>query len=413
MTSPLPEPSDITAFIARNWDACIRETRMDTPQVRALPFPYVVPCASGRFDTLFYWDTYFTNLGLLRQGRLDLAKANVDNLLYEVRTLGFVPNSNGVIHLNQSQPPYLAMMVRDVYAQTGDRAWLATAFALLQGEYRFWMEQRAASCGLNRYFCNIPDDRAALLKNWQHQLERLHLAADPAKDDDERLRRSLNAYAEYESGWDMTPRFEHRCAEFAPVDLNSNLYLYETFFADFAAILGGDNTPWRQRAAARRELMNRFLWDEQQGLFLDWDFVNDRRSRTASLATFHPLWAGLATPEQAAGVRRALPRFERAYGLCTCEPGARPFTTQWDAPNAWAPLHWIAVDGLRRQGFPEDADRIAGKFRQVVADNFQHTGNLWEKYNAEDGSLQVGNEYDMPPMLGWTAGIFLALATAT
>jgi alpha,alpha-trehalase len=122
---------------------------------------------------------------------------------------------------------------------------------------------------------------------------------------------------------------------------------------------------------------------------------------------FAPLWAGLASPEQAAATVAALPRLEREFGLPVVEENRAPFTYQWDYPNAWPPLQHVAIEGLRRYGYGDEARRLASKYVEVVARNFEATGDLWEKYNAVSGSTDVSDEYEMPRMIGWTAGVFL------
>jgi alpha,alpha-trehalase len=128
---------------------------------------------------------------------------------------------------------------------------------------------------------------------------------------------------------------------------------------------------------------------------------------------FHPLWAGIATQEQAALTRDlALPRLELEFGICTCEPGTRTKICQWDHPNAWPCLQLITYRGLARYGALEDARRIAGKYVATVCRGFSETGDLWEKYNAQDGSSRSKGEAGCtaPAMMGWTAGVFLDAA---
>ena len=106
-----------------------------------------------------------------------------------------------------------------------------------------------------------------------------------------------------------------------------------------------------------------------------------------------------------------LPRLEYDFGLATCEPGARTSAFQWDYPNGWAPLHFIAVHGLMRYGYHAEAERIARKYIHAIDCTFAESGTLWEKYNVTDGTLNVTDEYQMPPMLGWTAGVYVDFAT--
>src|SRR5229473_185649 len=124
-----------------------------------------------------------------------------------------------------------------------------------------------------------------------------------------------------------------------------------------------DAEVWRTRSRDRASRMNRLMWNAQDGLYYDYDFVHRRVRRYAFLTTFYPLWAGVASQQQADKVVRNLPLFERPGGLqtSTFQSG-----DQWDAPDGWAPLHWIAVQALRRYGHGAEADRISKKFLTLV-----------------------------------------------
>jgi len=402
---------DVDKYIRKNWHLSVRDGKSSNPEkILSLPHTYTCPCIEGNFQTMFYWDTHFTNLGLLRHGLVDLARSNTDNLLWLVTQYGFVPNSTFVADTNRSQPPYLSAMVRDVYEATGDKQWLADAVHGLEAEYEFWMTQRITPMGLSRHFHNATDD---YLLNFLPGALANRLGMN-SETPEETLQVSAHYLAEAETGWDFTPRFEGRCADFAPVDLNSLLYVVEMNFAWFAGELGADGADdWLARAEHRRALMTEHLWDAAEGLFLDYDYVNDRRSRTLSLASFEPLWARLATPEQVAATAARLDAFEHEHGLAACAreyevPGVPTTRFQWGFPSGWPPLHYIAAEGLWRCGFTSDAERVARKFRTLVADKHAETGLLWEKYDVRDGSL-ASAEYPCQDQLGWTAGVFVAI----
>ena len=194
------------------------------------------------------------------------------------------------------------------------------------------------------------------------------------------------------------------------MDLNGLLYEYETYLAGVSIQLSwGDAALWEARAARRHELVNRYLWSEPRGLFLDYDFVNQRPSPVASLAGFLPLFTCLATPAQAARMRENLPLFEREFGITVTEN--RPFdrTYQWAYPNVWPALAYVIVEGLRRYGFEVDARRITEKYISTTNRLFAKTGQLWEKTDALTGGV-AGGEYKAAPMLGWSAGVYVALA---
>lgn len=372
-----------------------------------LPHPYTSPCirGAGHFTFFFYWDSYFTNLGLLRHGRAQAARDNIRNILWLIDRHGFMPNHVGLE--NRSQPPWLAPMVADYVAATGDRALLAEAAPRLRQEYHFWTTARATPTGLQRHGHH---DTAAGCRAFYDGALVSRLGLDRNAPDAEKIRRGGHGLAEAETGWDFNPRFGDRCLDHVAVDLNGLLHFYETFLGAHAASLGWDDAPlWQARATRRRELVQSLLWNDEQGWFFDYDFVHDRHSPVASLAGMLPLFTGLATPEQAARVAANLAQFERPYGLAVTAdlPGTRRY--QWAYPNVWPPLVYVAVAALRRYGHDAHARRIAQIFLATTERLFGRTGRLWEKTDAETGEV-AGGEYAAAPMLGWTAGTYTALA---
>ena len=370
-----------------------------------LPYPFTVPTAGPEFHLFYYWDTYFTSEGLFRDERGDLAKANADNILYLIDLLGYMPNYTLWQDLDRSQPPMASLLVRAVYERTGDQTWLAGARVTLEKEYVFWMTRRRGFHGLNHYGNHGTPDALHRFANFlPSRLGRL------PEDVGDRLAFAGQSLAEAESGWDFTPRFDRRCAEHYAVDLNSLLYQHEINQVWFCEQLGdGGAARWQQRAEQRRLQFNALCWDEAAGFYFDYDFAAGRRAAIPAASAYFALWCGLASPVQAARLVANLPLLEREYGLVTCAPGPRPDgrTYQWDTPNAWPPLQFAAIAGLLRHGYQAEARRLAGKYMAAVVANFEATGQLWEKYNAVTGGVDVSDEYPMPPMLGWTAGTFL------
>ncbi len=393
-------------FIINHWNDTVRQPYNQAEDEVPLVAPFTVPTAGPTFRLLFYWDVYFTCEGLLRSGRADLARANADNFIHLIETLGFVPNYPLKHDLNRSQPPVASLLFRAVYEHERDKTWLARACQAAKREHAFWMSMRCFSNGLNHYGQHLPAARLLDEARDAQPGRIVHVPPDLAG----RARHVVNNYAECESGWDFTPRFAGRCTDFAPVDLNCLLYALETNLAWFCTELDDpEQSYWETQAAARRELVNRYLWDETRGAYFDFNMASGQPGDVLSAAGFSALWHGLATLEQASRFIKHLPALERCFGLLACAPGLRPpkQVYQWDAPNVWAPLQFAAIAGLLRYGFINEALRIAEKYVRVVTLNFERTGNLWEKYNAETGSLDVANEYEMPAMLGWTAGTFL------
>lgn len=399
----------VRMFIKEHMNHTVKECHKDTLGSIALPKPYSVPSLNGCFQQdMFYWDTYFTNIGLLLDSDFEQAQNNVDNILYLINKFGFMPNGSNVIFLNRSQPPFASMMVRDIYEISGDKAWLASACETLEKEYSFWMTQRITPTGLNHYSNNSTKEE--LFSFFEYMKSRFpDLSA--LSDSTEILRQSSHLVAEAESGWDFSPRFNFRCEDYNPVDLNANLYLYETNFAYFYDQLGKKGADkWRQKADSRKRLIDKYCFNPTDGCFYDYDFVNKRLSPIYSSAVFNLLWAGTLSPQQAKTVVDNLSRLEYPYGVVACEQSPRDRSYQWDYPNAWASFNTLAISGLDRYGFTGDACRIARKYVNGITGIYQTTGNLWEKFNAEHGNLDVKNEYDMPPFMGWTAGAFIYAA---
>ncbi len=396
---------EVRAFIRENMPATTCFYLKDTLEHLALPKPFSVPTIKGKFQDLYYWDTYFTNLGLLSLGDIHQVRNNVDDILYLIERFGYMPNSSKMAQTNRSQPPYASMMIRDLYERTKDRAWLRGAYDILLKEYDFWMRERMTDTGLNRYY-NMATE-AYLLDFYDYIRRRIpSLRADA--DREERIRTASQYLSEAESGWDFTPRFHTHCEDYNPIDLNANLYIYEKNFAWFCSELGIEGTAdWEETAALRLERINKYCYDGQSGEYYDYNYRTHTRSDVYSAAVFNILWAGIPNEEQAQNLVRQLNRLEMEYGLVACEPGERTDVYQWDSPNSWASFHVLAIAGLEAYGYRADARRIAEKYAGTIIRIFRQSGNLWEKYNGRKGNREVNSEYPLPPFMGWTAGGFL------
>ncbi len=410
-----PERKSFTrvgAFIKANWVNTIRTHRNDSADLIGLPKPYTVPSIKGMFQEMYYWDTYFTNLGIILDGNVEQAKNNCDDMIFLVDKYGFMPNGNRTFYLNRSQPPYLSMMIRDVFEKTKDTYWLGRSLPVLEKEYNFWMTKRITPIGLNRFsnFATASEKEESMYGLGKRLGENYDTSI--YKTAAEKITAGSHFLAECESGWDFNPRFERRCEDFCPVDLNSNLYMYENNFAFFYSQLQNrDSSKWTALAERRKALMNKFLFNSGDGLFYDYDFVNNNLSTIYSAGVFSALWSNIATKQQAQTVNDSLSKLEFNYGIAACTPGKRQYNYQWDYPNGWPCLQFLAMKGLHNYGFDEAAKRIAYKYVSTVAVNFEKTNNLWEKYNITDGTTtNVSNEYDMPAMMGWTAGVYVYLS---
>ena len=437
----------------------VRPTELAVEGLLYLPNRYVVP--GGRFNEMYGWDSYFILLGLVRGGRNDLARGMVENFFFETENYGAILNANRTYFFTRSQPPFLSSMIREVYEHpaTGtqpDLKWLARAYEYAQRDYALWtsVEHRAGSTGLARYHDlgegpvpEMADDssyypdvirwllahpadhpeylvdgpaqptpaQAAALAKTSCDIAASHVCASAVVDG----HRLSAAYyrgdrAMRESGFDTSFRFgpfSGSADQYAPVCLNSLLFKYEKDMAHFATLLGRtlEAKTWERRAAARQTAINRYLWDAGQGLYLDYNFTTAKRSSYHFIATFYPLWAGVASPRQATAVHDHLALFERLGGLATSDYSSG---VQWDLPFGWAPTNWLSVSGLDRYRYHEDTARIARDFSKSILDNFLHDGTIREKYNVADGSanIKVAAGYTSNVVgFGWTNAVYLKL----
>ena len=469
LPAEVPEPAKVAALVAGCGVEVLRLPRAVTrlgqvrpeelarPGLLYLPNRYVVP--GGRFNEMYGWDSYFIVLGLTADGRTELARGMVENFFYEIEHYGALLNANRTYFLTRSQPPLLAEMIREVHARDraaeagnpdrvkASRAWLEMAYTAAERDYALWLTpaHRAGTTGLARYFdvgegpvLEMADDSSyypdAIRWMLAHRAEGGQYLVAAAKGDTASCDQRLTAVCRHaevdgmrltrdfyqgdramrESGFDTSFRFgafSGSTHHFAPVCLNSLLYRYELDMAGFATELGktADAARWRARAKARRAAINRYLWDEARGLFVDYDYVARRQSGYLYSTVFYPLWAGVATAGQASRIKEVLPRLEMAHGLAM---SSERTGMQWDRPYGWAPEFWFAVEGLRGFGFSADGDRLAGKFRGVVEANYARDGTIREKYDVEDGSAEVrlAAGYRANGVgFGWTNGVYLRL----
>lgn len=403
---PTPEQTALHRHIANAMSRTVRVTDRDTLGNFALPRPYSVPCVKGGFQNMFYWDTYFTNAGLLLDGDIWQARNNIEDIAAMVERFGYMPNATATSMLNRSQPPLLAAMVADYYEATGDKALLRKVLPALEKEYAWWMKNRLAPNGLNRYGHSATD--AELVAFFNAVAPRVGIDPSKAANDAERIAKGAHLMAEAESGWDFNPRFAGECMNYNPVDLNAILYGYEKNLGTFYRALGkGGAKKWDKLADSRRKLMQKLMVDPATKLYYDYNFATSSRSPIYSAAALTPFWQGAADKAEAEALVANLATLEGKGGIMTCAPGNRTATYQWDAPNGWAPVQFYAIKALDRYGYPAEAARIARKYVDAQTAIYNSSKQLWEKYNAAEGSSKVNNEYPMPgEFMGWTAGAY-------
>ncbi len=414
------------AHIEALWDVLTRAADQAQPggSLIPLPHPYIVP--GGRFNEIYYWDSYFTMLGLQVSGRIDLIENMVNNFSYLIDNVGFIPNGNRTYFLGRSQPPFYALMVALLAEARQEEQILVRYLPQLKREYAFWMDgarrvspatptwQRVVRLPdgaiLNRYWDRYHTPRAEMyatdVECAQHTPTR-----DPAQ-------LYLDLRAACESGWDFSSRWLYddqnlgtiRTTTIVPIDLNVLLYNLEMTIAKAYHIQGDMQsfTMYHHLAEARKETILQYCWNEATGFFHDYDLERHAPTDVLSLAGVFPLFAGIALPSQAARVAIVL---ESTF-LC---PGGvvttlRHTGQQWDAPNGWAPLQWITIQGLRRYGFQELAEVIKNRWVALNEKVYYVTGKMLEKYNVEDLDLPSGGgEYPVQDGFGWTNGVLLRL----
>lgn len=398
-----------------------------------LPEPYVVP--GGRFNEMYGWDSYFIVVGLLRDGEVELARGMVDNFRYEIENYGTILNANRTYFLTRSQPPFFTEMILAVYEHTGDEAWLRANVPAIEKHYDFWtMAPRLTATGLSRYHDTgtgpapevLAGKRDAAGRSHYDRI-RNHFRTEAVADCDlERFYDAANdtltdAFyagdrAMRESGFDLSNRFgplNLAVVDMNPVCLNSLLYQMENDAAHIAEILGDTAAQgaWESRAAARKLRVQELLWDASAGLYFDYDCATNARRRYPFATTFWPLWVGIADAEQARRVVENLPLFEQAGGLATSTFASG---CQWDSPFGWAPLHFIAVKGLRRYGYRAEADRITTSFLSLVLKVFLEDNVIVEKYDVVERKSATGFKFGYATNeigFGWTNATFLELLT--
>lgn len=395
---------NVKVFLDENIDKTRKVTKESRGTLIGLPYPYTTPCVSDAYQEIYYWDTYFANVGFILWGKEDYAKTNVDNMLYLIETYGFMPNGNRTFYLNRSQPPFLSFMVKDVYEAIKDVEWLKSAYATLKKEYDFWQTKRITSTGLNGYTGHDLVE-CAVNGNFPYFNKRIGNRYNGEETKEIKEKFYYAGVSVYESGWDCSSRFKTEGYEFDAIDLNSLLYGMEENMGYFAKILEtGEEELWAERSKTRKEKMQ-ILWNNERSIFMDRNFVTNEFTSYASAASFYPMFANLATEEQAAETIKLFDRLDLEYGISAGDP-AREWDCQWDYPNVWAPIQFVVYKALMNYGYTDKAKIVAEKYVNLVESNFAKTQNLWEKYDGNTGE-RASLEYTAEPMIGWTAGTYI------
>lgn len=408
------------------WGVLERRNRRDRGSLIAIPYSYVVP--GGRFSEQFYWDSYFIMIGLAADERWDMIKNMMGNYTYMIRKFGFIPTANRTYFLSRSQPPFFSHMVKLLAQHQNRTLTLLEYLPYLLSEYRFWSKGRrklSTEDGVAatkrvvrlpdgsivaRYYDNKTTPRPESLREDVETVEQSGL------DNNEKMYLDLRAAAE--SGWDFSSRWFKdvndistiHTTDIIPVDLNCLLYHLEATIAETYQLLFQPLLARKfQRYADRRmHAIQKYLWSDDEQFFVDYDFREDRQTNAITLAGVFPLYTKVATPAQAKAVAARIEKdFLKKGGLTTTlvDNGQ-----QWDSPNGWAPLQWVAIQGLREYGYHGLADKIKKAWVETCLGVYEREGKMVEKYNVvEPDKLGGGGEYVLQDGFGWTNGVLAAL----
>jgi len=413
---------NVTEHIQELWPVLTRKPDEKKGSLIPLPNSCIVP--GGRFGEVYYWDSYFTMLGLEASGMYDMIENMVNNFSHLIQTIGYIPNGNRTYYLGRSQPPFYSLMVQLMSAIKG-REILTEYVQPLETEYHFWMKGGAEMNEsnhaihhvvrmkdgelLNRYW---DENDTARPESYREDLELSYSTTQVPQT----LYRNLRAGAE--SGWDYSCRWFKDGNSFAtihtteliPVDLNCLMHHLEQTIAEAYRVSGNENKAkeYGLLAVKRKEAVQKYCWNEAADFYTDFDFTVNEQKQIKTLAGATPLFFKIATREQADATAVVIEKeFLKDGGLITT---LQTTGQQWDAPNGWAPLQWMTIMGLENYGHHALAETIAQRWIQLNTDVFNRTGKLMEKYNVVDTHLDAGGgEYPGQDGFGWTNGVLLAL----
>jgi alpha,alpha-trehalase len=403
VTSNTDNPSK---HIDQLWEHLTKKTpaHNDDSTYIGLPNPFVVP--GGRFQETYYWDSYFTMLGLLISKKEKLVLEMIENFGYLIDKYGFIPNGNRTYFLSRSQPPFFSLMV-DLLDKFESSKKPNDFLNQMESEYLFWMSQRSIQMPdgeiLNIYNDNQPSPRP---ESYIEDIELSHTSKQKPED----LFRNIRAACE--SGWDFSSRWLEKendlstinTTHILPVDLNCLLFHLEKRLSELHPTKSSE---YLELAEKRHAAIQKYFWNKESSFFCDYDISKDQFRQNLTLAGVFPLYFNLATPEQATQVSMVLKtEFLKRGGLLTT---TRHSGQQWDGPNGWAPLQWMAYCGLRNYGLLELAKQIKKNWTKQNETIFAQSGKFTEKYNIETSNAETGGgEYPNQDGFGWTNGVYLS-----
>ncbi|GAA0551006.1 alpha,alpha-trehalase TreA [Chitinophaga japonensis] len=411
------QASPVKTHIRHLWNVLQRDPNTTTPygSLLPLPYPYIVP--GGRFREIYYWDSYFTMLGLEESGRITIIENMIRNFAFLLDRYGHIPNGNRTYFLSRSQPPFFSLMLGILAKHKGDSIYVSY-LPQMEKEYAYWMDRSAPT----RHVVKMPDgsllnryyDRDNIPRQESYK-EDVAIAAAAQRPDAE-IYRELRSGAE--SGWDFSSRWfgngkdlhTIRTTALVPVDLNCLLWHLESTLAKACSLAGQQQkaAEYTQLAGKRKRSIERYCWSEKAGWYLDYDLPNRRHSPEQTLAGMFPFFTGIAARNRIKPVQENIrTAFLQAGGVVTT---LKATGQQWDYPNGWAPLQWVTITGLDNYGAKALAKNIAERWVALNIKVYRSTGKLMEKYNVTDLSLTAGGgEYPTQDGFGWTNGVLLKL----
>jgi alpha,alpha-trehalase len=417
-----PHKLSMREHIRALWPVLAKPPVAVVPGSSALQLPQTYVVAGGRYQEMYYWDSYFTMLGLKADGESPLIESMLANFTALIAQYGHVPNGTRSYYLSRSQPPFLALMMD--LSDSHDPALERERLAALKAEHTYWMAGTTCldTSGACAHVVRMPDG-SLLNRYWdardtprdESYAEDITTAAAAAGRPAAQVNRDLRAAAE--SGWDFSSRWladghtlaTIRTTDIVPVDLNSLMWNLEKAIARRCASAGDTACAraFETRASVRAAAITKYLWSTRDTRFVDWDRISGAPTSSISAAILYPLFVGLATRDQA----NATAALVNAQLLA---PGGLRTTTlatgqQWDQPNGWAPLLWIGVQGLGRYGKSAQAEDLARRWVRGVSRYYDANGRMVEKYNVETGQAGGGGEYPVQDGFGWTNGVTRAL----
>ena len=412
---------DLATHIKNLWSVLKRtpDKAVEGSSLLPLPYPYIVP--GGRFREIYYWDSYFTMLGLKESNEWEMVENMINNFAYLINTYGHIPNGNRSYYLSRSQPPYFAMMVNLLADKKGPAVY-ATYQKELQKEYDYWMDKTAATKHvvimpdgsiLNRFY-DIDDK-----PRQESYREDFDIATSESKGDTAAFaQKSKELRSGAESGWDFSSRWfadgkniaTIATTNIVPVDLNGLMYNLELTLAKTYKQTGNNATfkQYTEAAAKRKIAINKYCYNAKENWYFDYNISNKKQSTEQTIAGVSPLFFNIASKKSVAGIAAVVKaKFLKVGGVVTTLKNSGQ---QWDAPNGWAPLQWITVKGFENYGLKREAKDIAGRWVALNEKVYANTGKMMEKYNVVNAAMGAGGgEYKSQDGFGWTNGVYLAM----